>query len=140
MIKEFVDKWYLIKSNLAEEIRTTNQSEYDSYEQLLKMTLKHINTTIGIGYKIDSEDLAVIDFGNYQGTKIIAFHVDTYQPYLSDTYYTSVEYGSCSGCDTLLRISNFTYGLPTEQQVQEYLILCLHMVQRIKRFGEEKDD
>lgn len=44
-------------------------------------------------------------------------------------------YGSCSGCDTLLSISQYDWGLPTDEKVEEYMTLCLHLVQRMKSLG-----
>jgi hypothetical protein len=41
---------------------------------------------------------------------------------------TYVEYGSCSGCDTLQSIQDWSNELPTEQQVKDFMALCRHLV------------
>ena len=41
-------------------------------------------------------------------------------------------YGSCSGCDTLLGINEYEDGLPNEEQVKDYMTLCLHLIQKLK--------
>ena len=44
---------------------------------------------------------------------------------------TTNDYGSCSGCDTLLSISGYDTEFPSEEQVNEYMTLSLHLVQRM---------
>jgi hypothetical protein len=49
---------------------------------------------------------------------------------MTDTYY-----GSCSGCDTLQAISSYDDDLPNDEQVRDYMMLALHLVQKIKRLS-----
>ena len=88
--------------------------------------------------KINTKDIKEIDFGSYQGTLIFVFSNDVSQPGLGETYYTSVDYGSCSGCDTLQGIScsNYTWEFPTESQVNDYMTLCLHLLENTHSFRE----
>lgn len=87
--------------------------------------------------KINPDTLTEIDFGDYQGTLIYIFAQDTYQPSTNDTFYTSVEYGSCSGCDTLQAIQGYCLEeLPNEKQVEGYMKLSLDILQRINRFKD----
>lgn len=136
MIKKFVELFEKHKKELRNYLETTEQSVYaDSYVALLKCVIKEC-----FEGKIADADLNEIDYGDYQGTLIIIFHEDTYQPSSDETFYTVIEYGSCSGCDTLLHISQYDTGLPTKQQVDDYMTLCLEMVQEIKSFGKGLDD
>lgn len=135
MIKEFVQAWDKYKGNLEEYIRTHEQSEYDSYDILVRLLfVKVINPWMTDNYEeefaISDGDIYVIDDGDYQGTRIFILHKDTYQPWASDYVYTNTYYGSCSGCDTLLAISGYDDGLPNEGQVKDYMTLCLHLLQR----------
>lgn len=74
--------------------------------------------------------MTVIDNGDYQGTQIFLIPLKTYQPSVEDYVYTNTYYGSCSGCDTLEAINEYDDDLPREDQVSDYMILALHLLQR----------
>ena len=45
----------------------------------------------------------LVDFGDWQGTLIAVFSEgNNYQPSVYQTHYAVLEYGSCSGCDSIL--------------------------------------
>ena len=132
MNEEIIKNWYLRKNDLEHYFRTTRQTEYDSYEKIVKLIVKYFLPDY------DQEEIKVIDDGDYQGTQIFIIPKDTYQPCVDEYLYTHNYYGSCSGCDTLLGINSYEEGLPTEEQVQEYMILCLHLVQRLKPLIDEE--
>ena len=144
MIKEFIDAWNANKEELRKYFSETEQSEYCKYQIILQRVLEKVinpylkenETDIFNSFSI--KDIKVIDYGDYQGTLIIIFHEDTFRPDSSETYYTIVEYGSCSGCDTLLGIIDYGDGIPNERQINDYMTLALHLIQRMKRF-EERD-
>ena len=138
MIKYFINKWDKNKNKLEEYIRTHKQEEYaNSYEDLLKQVIEIVlNEDNKVGRPFNT-DIQTIDFGDYQGTLILTFSTCAYQPSEDETFYTVVDYGSCSGCDTLLSISSYEEDkLPDEDQIKDYMTLCLHMIQKIKCFGE----
>ena len=41
---------------------------------------------------------------------------------------TYVDYGSCSGCDTLQSIQSFSGDKPTDSQLKDYMTLCKDLV------------
>ena len=137
MIDEFVEKWYKYKDDLENYFTKTKQEEYSKYGYIVKALFKYIiNKDIEYG-KYDIEDIKIIDDGDYQGTQIFILHKDTYQPDIDEYVYTSVYYGSCSGCDTLLSISGYVDDvLPTEEQVKNYMTLSLHLLQKCRYFEE----
>ena len=134
MVKEFCLAWEKNKGKLEEYFRTTPQSEYDSYELLVRRLFDIvINPSIENDYYgFDTKNFLVIDDGDYQGTQIFILHIDTYQPSVEDYVYTNTYYSSCSVCDTLLSINENGYSseLPDEEQVKDYMRLCLHLLQR----------
>lgn len=133
MIKEFCLAWEKNKDKLKKYLRTTPQGNYSSYEALVKLIFKIvINPDERIYDQYDTKNIVSIDDGDYQGTLIFILHRDTYQPDLSDYVFTSVDYGSCSGCDTLLSISGYEDGLPSDEQVEDYMTLCLHLLEHCK--------
>jgi hypothetical protein len=132
MISEFINQWEENKYKLEYYFKTTKQNEYDSYENIVR---KIFELCIPKANKINGWDLksmTIIDDGDYQGTLIFIIPIDTYQPDLDSYVITNTYYGSCSGCDTLEGISEYSYGTPTDEQVKEYMTLSLHLVQKLK--------
>ena len=135
MVKEFVELWEGNKKELENYFRDTKQSEYcGSYSNLFKLVLdKIINNNSDFNFG----NIKVLDDGDYQGTQILIANLGTYQPCTEDYIYTNTYYGSCSGCDTLLGICDYNDDeLPDEQQIKGYMLLCLHLLQKIKYMGE----
>ena len=137
MIQELVKQWEENKYKLEEYFKTTNQEKYSSYKQivikLFELCLIEADDYSGF----DLNKMTVIDDGDYQGTQIFIIPTDTYQPGIGDYVLTHTYYGSCSGCDTLLSIRNGEDGLPTDEQVKEYMTLALHLVQKLKWLGAD---
>lgn len=133
MIKEFVHAWEKNKDKLEKHLANTPQSEYSEYKDLVRLLFDlvinpEINTYTE--YRFDTEHMLVIDDGHYRGTQIFVLHRKTYEPNVEDYVYTNTYYGSCSGCDTLLKISGYNDGLPSKYQVKDYMTLCLHLLQK----------
>jgi len=135
MIQGLVKQWEENKHILKEYFKNTSQTEYDSYEVIVKKVFELCvpNAYNRVGWRLDK--MTVIDDGDYQGTQIFIIPADTYQPEVEDYVMTDTYYGSCSGCDTLQRICDYEYGLPTEDQVVQYMTLALHLVQKIRRLS-----
>jgi hypothetical protein len=145
MIKSFIESWEKNKSNLEEYIRTHKQVEYDSYRILVKLIFDLVINPDVNTYNDNifvTDEIDVLDHGDYQGTLIFILHRDTYQPCVDEYIYTYVYYGSCSGCDTLQAMHNYDEDEPDENQVEDYMTLCLHLLQHCKCMGEfmEEDD
>jgi len=140
MIKEFVEKWNKYNKDLEEFFRNTKQEEYSSYEEIVKILFDEVINKGEDEYDtFDTKNICVIDDGHYQGTQIFILHKDIYHPDIEDYVYTNTYYGSCSGCDTLLGISSYDGGLPDEQQINEYMTLALHLLQKCKYMYEGED-
>ena len=139
MIKEIILKWEENKHKLKEYFENTSQEEYDRYEDIVKkifdIVLVDVEGDYG-SYNFNSGNLTVLDHGDYQGTQIFIIPKDEYQPDVSDYIITDNYYGSCSGCDTLMSINDYTDGKPSPEQVNEYMTLALHLVQSMRWLGE----
>lgn len=135
MILEFVDKWKKYKKDLEEEFKNTKRDKYMSYKDIVKLLFdKVINKDEEYG-EFDTENILVIDDGDYQGTQIFVLHRKRYQPNVEDYVYTSTYYGSCSGCDTIEAIyseGDWDEEFITDEQVKDYMQLSLHLLQRCK--------
>ncbi|KOY86788.1 hypothetical protein AD998_12120 [bacterium 336/3] len=137
MIQELVKQWEENKLKLEEYFRTTKQGEYStSYQQIVTKVFELCLPKADEHSGFDLSKMTVIDDGHYQGTQIFIIPRVTYQPSIGDYVMTNTYYGSCSGCDTLQAIWNYEDGLPTEEQVKQYMTLALHLVQKLKWLGE----
>jgi len=131
MEKELMKKWESRKIKLENYFRNNKQLEYNTYSKIVKKVIELIiNDSNNEFQNYDFKNLLVIDDGDYQGTQIFIVHKNFYQPDVSDYIYTSNYYGSCSGCDTLLRIQSYNdETLPSEGQIKDYMLLSLHLIQ-----------
>lgn len=137
MIQMYIDRFQENKNRLSEYLKATPQSEYDTYKALLIKTIELCLNDSELYYdNFNINKITEIDDGDYQGTLLFLVPLDIYQPTEYDYITTYVGYGSCSGCDTLLGISNYSWDLPSDDQVNLYLILCLHMVEHMEWFRE----
>jgi len=134
MLKEIIQQWDKNKHKLEDYFKVTRQSEYDEYS---KIVVKLFEVCLSNEDEWNLDGMTVIDNGDYQGTQIFIIPKDTYQPNIEDYLITNNYYGSCSGCDTLQSISEYDDGLPSEEQVKEYMTLALHLTQKIKILGSE---
>lgn len=131
MLPDIIKQWDDNKAALQEYFQTTRQEKYSSYEEIVKLLFKYI--IIDKDYNL--EEMTVVDNGNYQGTKIFLVPEARYQPEAHEYLITHTYYGSCSGCDTIEGIHGSYYELPSDQQVSDYMTLCLHLIQKMPRLN-----
>lgn len=136
MLQDLIKQWEENKQKLEEYFRTTKQDEYDEYKKIVKKIVEIVLTDGYNGCDYDASKVTVVDNGNYQGTQIFLIPTDTYQPDIEDYLITHTYYGSCSGCDTLEGISGYSWELPNEEQVKQYMTLSLHLVQKMYRIKD----
>lgn len=129
MIQEFVERFEANKQSIRESFAT----HPNSYEDLVRTVVKHV---AGDDYgHMDPSRINVIDHGDYQGTLVFVIGAEGYQP--STYWYVRVTYGSCSGCDTLQAIHCYSDDPPTDGQLDDYMTLALHIVQGLKKMGDD---
>lgn len=131
MIQEFVDKFMSKKGQLEQIFKEKHPEDYKALVSAV------ISIVGGDGeYELpDKNRIHQIDDGDYQGTLIFLIAAGGYKP--CDYWYVKVGYGSCSGCDTLQGISGYSDDPPTDEQVNDYMTLALHVVQGLKKMGDE---
>lgn len=128
MIQEFVDRFMAKKPELEAVFSVAHP---DGYQEIVKAVIEVVTT--GDYDSPDPNRIHRIDDGDYQGTLLFVIAANGYQP---DTYwYVKVSYGSCSGCDTLAAINDYSGEPPTPQQVKDYMTLALHIVQGLKEMS-----
>lgn len=130
MIQEFVNRYMERKDLLA----ATFAKHPDSYSEIVKNVISVITDNEAYsGFNPDPKRIHLIDDGDYQGTLVFVIGAKGYQP--SDYWYVKVGYGSCSVCDTLQSISDYSDDPPTDRQLKDYMTLALHIVQGLKKMG-----
>ena len=128
MLKILIEKWELNKHLLEKELCKQNLRDLD-YKDIVKITFGSIYNT-NENEKVDIENITEIDNGAYQGTLLYLMPFATYQPLEYEYLMTYVNYGSCSGCDTLQAIqSELPYkGQPTEANIKDFMALCKDII------------
>jgi hypothetical protein len=131
MIQRFVDRFMAAEADIRATLATAHPGSYDD---LVKRVITTVTSDgLGVDYDPDPKRIHVIDDGDYQGTRLFIIAAKGYQP---STYWSIfVSYGSCSGCDTFEAIHDYSDKPPTEQQIQDYWTLMLHMVQEMRELG-----
>lgn len=128
MIDKFVKVWFEKSDELREKFSAKHP---DDYTDIVRGVVEIISKSGDDWDSPDPKRIRMIDDGEYQGTLVYVIGAGGYQP---DKYWcVKISYGSCSGCDTLQRIramSDLEY--PTVEQVNDYMTLALHIVQRLK--------
>lgn len=130
MLKYCLKKWDKNKGNLERELRARTDLNMCEYLDLVKLVAEYIlcGAEDECGRRWDYKHITVVDDGSYQGTKLFLIPRDTYQPAEYEYLMTFVDYGSCSGCDTLLHLQAFGDDSLTEMQVKGFMALCKDLV------------
>lgn len=131
MIQEFVDRFMANKAVLREMFAAGHPGSYEDIVRNVVLVL-HDDSKYS---SIDAERIHEIDDGHYQGTLVYVIGGSGYQP--SSYWYVKVAYGSCSGCDTLEAIRGYRDEKPSEEQIDDYMTLSLHVVQGLKEMGQD---
>lgn len=134
MIQEFVDRFMENKDALRAKFEADFPGEY---KDIVKAVVEIITSKEYTAHDIDPKRIHEIDDGDYQGTLVYVIAEKGYQP--SDYYYVKVSYGSCSGCDTLQHIeSEHYFATDKKESIDDLMTLALHIVQGLKKMGEEE--
>ena len=130
MLKICKDKWHKNSKKLYEEI-VKRGTDVD-YIDLVRMSVNCVLNEGETGCETwDTDNITVIDNGDYQGTLLFMIPRRVYQPSEYDYLLTFAGYGSCSGCDALLSIIGYSNDGMTEDIARELLVLCKHLIENI---------
>lgn len=133
MILHYVKQWEKRKHLLEQWLNKNEPYSYDNiHEMLFDLVITKPNGREH--QKWNWNRFVKIDDGEYQGNQIFILCSNVYQPELTDYIFTSVAYGSCSGCDTFQAIQE---SEDKAERVKDYMTLALHMVQETKSFKDK---
>lgn len=135
MLEYAVYQWDMNKDALKEAISQDIRLNSCNYDYLVKLVVRHI---LNGKHRYEplrnwewSEDITIVDHGDYQGTLIFLINRKTHQPSEFEYMLTKVSYGSFSGCDTLQSIQDFIRGSmekpPNDEQISDFMQLCLDL-------------
>ena len=151
MLKYCVEKWDKNKTLLMNALQSEEiYNKLGSYEyaDLVKLVVKYIlndgKAEEHDAGEWDENNITEVDNGDYQGTLLYLIPAKTYQPCANEYLITFVDYGSCSGCDTLLGIqmripdriyceSDDEFTSLKRRTIEDFMTLCLHLVQHMKK-------
>lgn len=128
MIKFCVQQWDKNKGELEKHIREVYMEDHGwiDYKELVQKVVTFIfNDDESHRTEYDAERITEINDGDYQGTLLYMIPRKTYQPGEDDYLLTYVNYGSCSGCDTLQSVCEDN----GETFVKGMMDLSLHLIQ-----------
>lgn len=132
MIKEFIERF---ETNHATLRARFEQRHPSSYKDIVEAVVR----AVAGPDPCDSpsvDRIHEIDDGEYQGTLVYVIGAAGYQPF--EYWYVKVVYGSCGACDTLqaIRLAHHE-DKPTTDQVDQYMTLATHVLQGLKRMGDD---
>jgi len=152
MIENFVKAWDENKGRLKKYIEMHSQNDYNTYKKLVVALFDQVINPYYLSHgdckswahgkhdKFDLSKLHEIECGSYQGTIIFVLPTPECAFDCEEGFVmTGVDYGSCSGCDTLqgIQAEGDITDRPTESQVRDYMILLLHLLQHCKYIDEQ---
>ena len=126
MIQKFVDRFMANRDALRASFATKHPESYSEIVAGVVRVLSDDNNNA----TIDPKRIHEINDGGCQGTLVFVVGATGYQP--RTYWYVRIDYGSCSGCDTLQSIHGYRNESPTTEQIDQYMTLALHVVQRMK--------
>jgi hypothetical protein len=125
VIEQFTKAWFANLHTMREKFTAEHPEDY-------KAIVRSVVEVLDGG--MDPNRIHEIDDGDYQGTLVYLIGAAGYQP--SKYWCVTVGYGSCSGCDTLQAIREYSDAPPNDPQVTQYMQLALHIVQGLQEVGE----
>ena len=131
MIKFCVEQWDKNKEKLEKHLSKRTDLNDCEYRLLVELVVEYIfNDNEYFDCKFNKNKITCIDNGDYQGTLLYLIPRDTYQPSEYEYLMTYVEYGSCSGCDTLqsIQIWSMEDNHLTPKQLRLFMALCKDIV------------
>ena len=130
MIQEFVNAFMKNKESCKTKLQERHP---DNYEDMVRIVLETINEKEDtLHKKPNSFRIHEIDDSEYQGVLLFIIPENTFQPI--NYWAVKVLYGSCSASDVLQNIKgSCSAKTPTEEQLDDYMSLALHIVQGLKK-------
>lgn len=138
----YAESWFRHKEELRKYLQTHEQMEYaKDYIDLLKVLIQIVINPDEEERPLKIEQIIEIDKGCYGGEKVWLIPQEE-EPDVRDFIVTYMAYGTCSGCDLLEGIisnSDMVTDFANEKQINDYMLLALHLLQRMRRLLSVED-
>lgn len=137
MIQEFVRRWEARKGEVRDAF--AREGAVQDYDDVVRAVITALRGETDRDKAPDPERITCIEPDDYAGTLVYVIAAKQYQP--SDFWYCRIDYGSCSGCDTLERIlmDGGSRRSLNARQIDDLMTLALHVVQRLKPMDDEAE-
>jgi hypothetical protein len=135
MIGELIPFWNSNKKRLEQYFATTPQVCYHNYKDIvIKLFELVINSSAHKENGFFNTDKMVMQERGerYEGVLFFLIPLSRKGDYINVQLLTSVAYGSSTYSDTILGIHDLDEGLPTPEQVKQYMTLALHFIQKME--------
>lgn len=135
MLDRAIKQWDKNREYIKEQLKTRigNKDHFKNYFELVKFTMKNIMNHNVDDKKYDIKHITQINNGDYSGTLIYIIPEAIYEPDIWQYLVTFVDYGSCSGGDTLIKLKeDYKY----EDSINDYMILCKDIITNLKPLYE----
>ena len=127
MIKYCFEKWDKNKEKLRENLINDSSIASCNYFHLLEKVVTFILNDGENNKEWFEDSITEINNGDYQGTLLFLIPKFTEQPEEYQYLMTFVNYGSCSGCDTLMSLQDDELAEIIDN-IDGYMSLCEHLV------------
>lgn len=138
MIQYLVDKFIEKKEEIKKALFN---NDLEDYIDILKIVISTI-TDVDNKNELQPDPLHITEISHkeYCGEKL--FIIGTLGDESFDYFYTIVEYGSCSVCDTLesIKISSDSIRPWSSEQINEFYMLALHLIQKLKILNRNEEE
>lgn len=135
MIQTFVDRFVAHEADIRAGFAAAHPVDYQAIVKLAIAAVTVPEENYEDDCNPDPDRIHEINDGEYQGTLVYIIAAKGYQP--SRYWSVFVAYGSCSGCDTLEDLRDYSDEPPTPEQINGYWTLALHIVQGIRLMSNE---
>ena len=133
MDKRLAELWYETRDDIRKELY---KKYYDikTYGDLLAIMLGEFAKYLEVEEQEGFFRIVAQEYGSYSGNVLLVYNLDEDDEILDDytnsgVFICIIDYGSCSGCDTLLH----ALDEGRIDGVGELMQICLHIIQRSKK-------
>ena len=132
MIHEFINAWYKYQDVLRAKFVAGHP---ESYKEVVRLVVEMLHDADEVLNKPDPEAIYEECGDDYSGTLVYVIASDCASP--SSFWYVKISYGPCSACDLLEQVRNYDDDPPTEDQINSYMTLSLHIIQKLRLMDED---
>lgn len=141
MNQTFIKRWERRKDEVRAAFEEKLPEEYKDIVTAVVRALRDEDDDgdeYDYGTDLNTERITEVRYGDYDGTLTYVIGSGTYGG--GRVWCVTIDYGSCSGCDALERISCYYDNEGKAKAVNDLMTLALHIVQGLKESVDADED